>query len=72
VKPTELYRADPGGAVKVSADGGATWEERGNVGLTVNELAFDADGTLYASVPGGEVKTSSDGGATWEPLLRLE
>ncbi len=72
MKPTELYRADPGGAVKVSADGGATWEERGNVGLTVNELAVDAGGALYAAVPGGEVKTSSDGGATWESLLRLE
>jgi hypothetical protein len=68
----ELYRADPGGAVKASTDGGATWKDRGNVGLTVNELAIDADGALYASVPGGEVKTSTDGGATWKRLLRLE
>ena len=67
-----LYRADPGGAVKQSDDGGATWTERGNVGLTVNELAIDDDGTLYASVPGGEVKRSTDGGATWKRLLRLE
>ena len=68
----ELYRTDPGGAVKVSDDGGATWEERGDVGLTVNELALDDDGTLYASVPGGEVKRSTDRGATWKRLLRLE
>jgi hypothetical protein len=68
----ELYRADPGGAVKASTDGGATWKDRGNVGLTVNELAIDADGALYAGVPGGEVKTSTDGGATWKRLLRLE
>jgi hypothetical protein len=67
-----LYRADPGGAVKQSDDGGATWKERGNVGLTVNELAIDGDGALYASVPGGEVKRSTDGGATWKRLLRLE
>jgi hypothetical protein len=72
VKPGELYRADPGGGIKVSADGGATWKDRGNVGLTVNELVHDADGALYASVPGGEIKTSSDGGATWKSLLRLE
>jgi hypothetical protein len=70
--PDALYRADPGGAVLVSADGGATWKARGNVGLTVNELAADADGALYASVPGGEVKRSTDGGATWKRLLRLE
>ena len=70
--PDALYRSDPGGAIKVSADGGATWKERGNVGLTVNELAVDEEGTLYASVPGGEVHTSTDGGANWKRLLRLE
>jgi hypothetical protein len=67
-----LYRSDPGGLIKVSADGGATWKDRGNVGLTVNELAADDDGTLYASVPGGEVHTSTDGGASWKRLLRLQ
>jgi hypothetical protein len=66
-----LYRADPGGLIKVSADGGETWKDRGNVGIGVNELAAD-DGTLYASVPGGEVHTSTDGGATWKRLLRLQ
>ena len=68
----ELYRADPGGAIKVSADAGETWKDRGNVGLTVNELAIDDEGVLYASVPGGEVKRSADGGATWKRRLRLE
>jgi hypothetical protein len=67
-----LYRADPGGLIKVSADGGATWKDRGNVGLPVNELAADEDGALYASVPGGEVHRSTDGGATWKRLLRLQ
>jgi hypothetical protein len=67
-----LYRGDPGGPIKVSTDGGATWKDRGNVGLTVNELAVDQEGALYASVPGGEVKKSTDGGATWEQLLRLQ
>lgn len=71
-KPDAVYRSDPGGLIKVSADGGETWEERGNVGLSVNELAAGEDGTLYASVPGGEVHTSTDGGASWKRLLRLE
>jgi hypothetical protein len=71
-KPDALYRTDPGGLVKVSADGGATWKDRGNVGFTVNELAADEEGALYASVPGGEVHRSTDGGATWKRLLRLE
>ena len=71
-EPDALYRSDPGGLIKLSADGGATWKDRGNVGLSVNELAADEEGTLYASVPGGEVHTSTDGGATWKRLLRLE
>ena len=36
--PDALYRADPGGAIKVSADGGETWKDRGNVVLPVNEV----------------------------------
>jgi photosystem II stability/assembly factor-like uncharacterized protein len=71
-KPDALYRADPGGLVKVSADGGSTWKDAGNVGITVNELAVDADGTLYASIPGGEVKRSTDGGASWSRFVKLE
>jgi hypothetical protein len=71
-EPDALYRADAGGAIKVSADGGATWTDRGTVGLPVNELAADDEGTLYASVAGGEVHTSTDGGATWKRRLRLE
>jgi hypothetical protein len=67
-----LYRSDPGGAVKHSTDGGATWEDRGTVGLPVNELAIDEKGALYASVAGGEVQRSTDGGATWKRLLRLQ
>jgi photosystem II stability/assembly factor-like uncharacterized protein len=70
--PDALYRADPGGLIKVSADGGGTWKDRGNVGLSVNELAVDDGGALYASVPGGEVQRSTDGGASWARLVKLK
>jgi hypothetical protein len=71
--PDQLYRADPGGAIRRSADGGATWEDAGNVDSpSVNELALDAGGVLYASVPGGEVKRSGDQGATWTSLATLK
>ena len=70
--PDAVYRADPGGLIKVSADGGSSWKDRGNVGLPVNELAADEEGALYAGVAGGEVHRSTDGGATWKRLLRLE
>jgi photosystem II stability/assembly factor-like uncharacterized protein len=67
-----LYRADPGGRIMASRDGGVTWDAAGEVGSpAVNELAVDAAGALYASVPGGEVKRSTDGGATWTRLVVL-
>jgi BNR/Asp-box repeat len=69
--PDRLYRADPGGAVMVSGDGGASWEEAGSVDTIVNELAADAEGALYAAVPGGEVRRSVDGGATWALAVKL-
>ena len=71
-KSDALYRADPGGVIKRSSDGGVRWEDAGNVGLPVNELAVDAEGVLYASVAGGEVKTSTDGGKTWSRLVKLK
>jgi len=70
--PDALYRGDPGGLIKVSTDGGATWKDRGNVGLSINELAVDDGGALYAAVPGGEVQRSTDGGASWARLVKLK
>ena len=67
-----LYRADPGGVIKVSGDGGVSWDDAGTVGATVNELALDASGAVYASIAGGEVKRSTDGGASWTRLVKLK
>jgi photosystem II stability/assembly factor-like uncharacterized protein len=72
LKSDVLYRGDPGGMIKVSADGGESWKDVGNVGMSINELAVDADGALYASVAGGEVKQSTDGGKTWSRLVKLQ
>jgi BNR/Asp-box repeat len=72
LKSDVLYRGDPGGIIKLSADGGESWKDVGNVGMPINELAVDAGGALYASVAGGEVKRSTDGGKTWSRLVKLE
>jgi hypothetical protein len=66
-----VYRADPGGAIKVSGDAGTSWDDAGTVGMQVNELAVDAAGAVYASVAGGEVRRSTDGGRTWSRLVKL-
>jgi BNR/Asp-box repeat len=72
LKSDVLYRGDPGGIIKVSADGGESWKDAGSVGMPINELAVDAGGALYASVAGGEVKHSTDGGKTWSRLVKLQ
>lgn len=65
----ELYRADSGGRVKVSRDGGQTWEDRGSVRPSITELAVDGHGAVYASVPDGNVRRSTDGGRTWDSFM---
>jgi hypothetical protein len=61
----QLYRIDPGGPVKVSADGGGRWEDRGTTGGEPQALTVDADGKLYVALLDGTVTVSSDGGRTF-------
>jgi photosystem II stability/assembly factor-like uncharacterized protein len=69
-KPDELYRIDPGGPVKVSADGGETWEDRGSTGGEPHALTVAEDGTMYAAELRGNVHRSDDGGATWRLIVK--
>ena len=65
----ELFRIDPGGPVKVSSDGGETWEDRGSTGGEPQALTVDADGALYAATLDGKVQKSEDGGKSWTALV---
>lgn len=65
----ELYRIDPGGPVKVSTDGGETWEDRGSTGGEPQALAVDQAGALYVATLDGTVQKSEDGGNRWQPLV---
>lgn len=64
----ELYRIDPGGAVKASTDGGRTWDDRGTTGGEPQALAAGG-GRLYAALLDGTVTVSEDGGRTFTELL---
>ena len=65
-----LWLVDFAGGVHVSADGGATWDQRGNV--SPRPEAFLATGDrLYAAVEDG-IYASRDGARTWKPLFREE
>ena len=65
----ELFRIDPGGPVKVSSDGGETWEDRGSTGGEPQALTVDADAALYAATLDGKVQKSEDGGKSWTALV---
>ncbi len=67
--PGELLRIDPGGPVKVSGDGGETWQDRGSTGGEPQALAAGPDGALYAATLDGKVQKSEDDGRTWTALV---
>ena len=60
-----LFRVDPGGPVKRTADGGETWEDVGTTGGEPRALHAVSERELYAVLLDGTVKQSTDGGATW-------
>ena len=68
--PDALYRIDPGGQVKVSADGGETWEDRGSTGGEPQALTVAEDGTMYAAELRGNVHRSDDDGASWKLIVK--
>jgi hypothetical protein len=65
----DLFRIDPGGPVKVSKDGGETWEDRGSTGGEPQALAVDQAGALYAATLDGKIQKSEDGGKTFTALV---
>ncbi len=58
----------PQGAVHTSADGGLTWEQRGDGGDTPEALVADAE-AIYVAV-GGAIVASADGGASFTEWYR--
>ena len=60
-----LYRIDPGGPVKVSTDGGDSWEDRGSTGGEPQAMTVDEGGKLYVALIDGTLKVSDDGGETF-------
>jgi hypothetical protein len=65
-----LFRVDPDGVVRESADAGATWEEVGHVEGETQALAARAPSTLYAADVEGVIRVSRDGGRTWSRFTR--
>ena len=68
-QPEEFYRIDPGGPVKVSSDGGETWQDRGSAGGELQALTVDEQGTLFTAAFDGTVQRSEDAGRTWREIV---
>lgn len=68
----QLYSLERNGMLRVSDDGGESFEEVGDVGGLPSE--FTAGGRkdeLYVAVVGGKVRKSSDGGKSWSTVATL-
>jgi hypothetical protein len=66
-----LYSVDRGGKLRVSQDGGRSWEDRGDVGGLPNVIAGGGKDELYVGVVGGKVRRSKDGGRKWTTAATL-
>jgi photosystem II stability/assembly factor-like uncharacterized protein len=65
-----LYRLDPGGPLKRSGDGGASWEDVGDTGGEPQALTATDRDTLYAALLDGSVRRSDDGGRSWTTYVK--
>jgi hypothetical protein len=68
-EPDVLYRVEPGGPVKFSADAGQIWQDRGTTGGEPQAMFADTAEHLFVALIDGTVKESDDGGRTWTDLV---
>ena len=66
-----LYSVERNGKVRVSPDGGRSWEDRGEVGGLPSEVAVGRKGEVLAAVVGGKIRRTKDGGRTMVDTSRL-
>jgi hypothetical protein len=73
VWPSEdsLFSIDRNGMIRVSKDGGRSWEDRGEVGGLPSEVTSGRKNELLVAVIGGKLRRSRDGGKTWSTAATL-
>jgi hypothetical protein len=63
--PDRLYAVTLDGEVLLSADEGARFHRRGQIGGEPAALVAEGDADLYVALHDGTIKRSTDGGASW-------
>jgi hypothetical protein len=67
--PESLYRADKDGTVRVSSDGGDTWEDVGRVDGEPYKFKVIDEKHLYLALGDGSILETTDGGRSWEAVF---
>jgi hypothetical protein len=66
-----LFSVDRNGLIRVSKDGGRSFEDRGDVGGLPSEVAVGRKNELLVAVIGGKLRRSRDGGKSWSTAATL-
>jgi hypothetical protein len=67
--PESLYRADKDGTVRISSDGGDTWEDVGRVDGEPYKFKVIDEKHLYLALGDGSIVETTDGGRSWEAVF---
>jgi hypothetical protein len=67
-----LYSAGLDGTIRLSTDGGKSWNETGGtIGGAPLDFVAGPDGALYAYMKGGKILQSTDGGKTFKEIATV-
>jgi photosystem II stability/assembly factor-like uncharacterized protein len=67
--PNALYRADKDGTIRLSNDGGDTWEDVGRVDGEPYKFKVVDEQHLYLALSDGSIVETTDGGRSWEAVF---
>jgi hypothetical protein len=67
--PDTLYRADKDGTIRISSDGGDSWEDVGRVDGEPYKFKVIDEKHLYLALGDGTIMETTDGARSWKPVF---
>ena len=68
----KLYSLERNGQLRVSSNGGQSFEPAGDVGGLPSEFTYGTKGELYVAIVGGKIRKSTNGGKSWSTVATLK